>query len=225
MNDNIKTLLICLATLVGTLAVVIAAFAIVVRYKTTARRRKIEQYGRESEARIDALLKKNFGDAAVFSGIYLPYLNTPDKHAEIDHLVITRSGVYVIEVKSHNGYIQSPDERNWWQTYNDKKIQFYNPIRQNNTHVKIVQEILKAEGQYNVPMYNIVVFTSHRVTFSKKHDNVIPTEGLVGYIRRVGKKNALSTSQVGRVRRAIAGKIVSGKDVARKHKRAIRNYK
>ena len=155
--------------LASVLAVIVAAsviFTVVIKIQTAARRRKVEGYGRESEARIDALLKKAFGDDAVFSGVFLPYLRSETgKHAEIDHIVVTRSGVCVVEVKSHNGMIRCPDEKYWWQTYNDKKISFYNPIRQNKTHQKIVGELLRSEGQYNVPVYSVVVLTSRRETF------------------------------------------------------------
>lgn len=222
--------LIVIAASLG--AVILAAviiFFIVVKIQTAARRKKIEGYGRESEIRIDSLLKKAFGDDAVFSGIYLPYLNSENKkHAEIDHLVITRSGICVVEVKSHNGYIRCPDERYWWQTYNEKKISFYNPLRQNKTHSKIVTEILKTEGQYKVPVYSVVVFTSHRVTFSHTYPNVIKESELVSYIKKNGRKNALTTTQTRRIRGLIshtAQKTAKDKSVARRHKRSVRKYR
>lgn len=226
MNENIKFLLICLATLAGALAIVFIVFFIVVHHKTAAKRRQVEGYGRESEQRIDAMLKKAFGESAVITGIYLPYINLDyEKHAEIDHIVCIRSGVYVIEVKSHNGFIRNPNEHDWWQTYNDKKIRFYNPLRQNNTHCKILQDILKSEGQYNVPLYNVVVFTSNRVTFSHKYDNLIRQPELVGYIRRTGKKNAMSSQQTARIRSIIKAHAVRDPAVAKKHKNALRKYR
>ena len=214
----------------GALATVIAVATVVlvllIKFKSAARRRKIEGYGRESEARIDAMLKKAFGDEAVFSGIYLPYLRSNEKkYAEIDHLVVTRAGICVIEVKSHNGYIRCPDEHSWWQTYNDKKISFYNPLRQNKTHQKIVGEILRAEGHYNVPIYSVVVFTSRKVTFSHTYKNVIRTDALIDYVRKNGKKNALSTSQTRRVRDIIKHKSTTDSSVKRRHKRALRSHK
>lgn len=99
------------------------------------------------------MLKKAFGEENVMTGVYLPYINLDyDKFAEIDQIVILRSGVFVIEVKSHNGFIDNPNQHDWWQTYNDKKIRFYNPLRQNNTHARIVGDILKSGGQYKVPI-------------------------------------------------------------------------
>ena len=139
MTENIKILLVSALTLVGALAVVMIVFAIVVRRHMARQRKKVESFGKESEQRVDAMLKKAFGEENVMTGVYLPYINLDyDKFAEIDQIVILRSGVFVIEVKSHNGFIDNPNQHDWWQTYNDKKIRFYNPLRQNNTHARIV---------------------------------------------------------------------------------------
>ena len=220
------TIITILASILAVVILTAVIFTVIVKIQTAARRKKIESYGRESEARIDALLKKAFGDDAVFSGVFLPYLRSENgKHAEIDHLVVTRSGICVIEVKSHNGQIRCPDEKYWWQTYNDKKISFYNPLRQNKTHTKIVGELLRFEGQYNVPVYSVVVFTSRRVTFSHKYSNLIKTDQLVDYIKRNGKKNALSTSQTRRVRDIIKHSASKSKRVARRHRTAMRSYR
>lgn len=227
MNEPIQTVIIIAAALLGVVTVAAVVFVLLIKFQTAAKRRKIESYGRESEARIDAMLKKAFGDDAVFSGVYLPYLNSQSgKHAEIDHLVVTRSGVCVIEVKSHNGNIRCPaDEKFWWQTYNDKKISFYNPLWQNKTHSKIVGELLRSEGHYNVPIYSVVVFTSRRVTFSHTNKYVIKSDELVDFIKKNGKKNALSTSQTRRVRDIIKHRRSKERSVARRHRSAMRKYK
>ena len=226
MNESIKLLLICLAALAVSLAVVIFVFVAIIHIRTTAARRKIEDYGRPSEKKIDSLLKKAFGENAVLTGIYLPYIKLNyDKQAEIDHIVVLRSGVYVIEVKSHNGRIYNPNEHDWLQTYNDKKLRFYNPLRQNNTHVRIINDILKSEGQYNVPLYNIVVFTSNKVSFTHKYDNLIKTNELIDYIRKNGKKNALSTKQTARIRSIIKLHAIRDPKIMRRHKNEMRKYK
>lgn len=225
MTENIKILLVSALTLVGALAVVMIVFAIVVRRHMARQRKKVESFGKESEQRVDAMLKKAFGEENVMTGVYLPYINLDyDKFAEIDQIVILRSGVFVIEVKSHNGFIDNPNQHDWWQTYNDKKIRFYNPLRQNNTHARIVGDILKSGGQYNVPIHNVVVFTSNRVSFSNKYDNLLKKHEFIGYIKRVGKKNSMSVTQTSRVRALIKSKAVTGTKVERSHRNAMRKY-
>ena len=119
----------------------------------------------------------------------------------------------------------NPNEHDWLQIYNDKKLKFYNPLRQNNTHVRIINDILKSEGQYNVPLYNIVVFTSNKVSFTNSYENLIKTSQLVTYIRRHGKKNALSTAQTARIRAIIKRHAIRDPRVMRRHKNEMRKYK
>ncbi len=223
MDANIKTAVIIAVTLAIIILIAVLTLTVLIKLQSAARRKKIEGFGKQSEERTDALLKKAFGSEAVFSGVFLPYLGSSEgKHAEIDHLVITRNGICVIEVKSHNGQIRCPDERYWWQTYNEKKISFYNPLWQNKTHSKIVGEIMRSEGQYDIPIYSVVVFTSRRVTFSHQHKYVIKIDGLVDFIRKNGRKNSLSQSRVKRIRDIIARKASQSRSVQKSHKADMR---
>ena len=79
-------------------------------------------------------------------------------------------------------------------------------------------------GQYNVPIHNVVVFSSIRVSFSYKYDNLLKKHELIGYIKRVGKKNSMSVTQTSRVRALIKSKAVTGTKVERSHRNAMRKY-
>ena len=58
---------------------------------------------------------------------------------QIDHVVISKYGIFVIETKQYNGYIQGGEyDKNWVQ---NKKIQINNPIHQNYGHVKSLCEV------------------------------------------------------------------------------------
>lgn len=225
MNETTKIILICLVTLAVSLSVIYTVFSIFLKFKMSSKRRQVEGYGKQSEQRVESLLIKAFGADVVMTGVYLPYIKLDyEKFAEIDHIVINRGGVFVIEVKSHNGYIKCPNEHDWWQTYNDKKLRFYNPLRQNSTHVKIIQDILRSEGQYNVPLRSVVVFTSNRVTFSQRYENLVRTHELTGYIKRLSKKNSISASQVTKVRKIIEYHAVTTHIAAKRHRDEMRRY-
>lgn len=77
--------------------------------------------------------------------------------SQIDHVVVFRSGLAVIETKNWAGrvYGKGPD-RQWTMTMGKNKYRKLNPIVQNKGHIKALQ---KAIGGI-IPMYNIVVFTS-----------------------------------------------------------------
>ena len=69
---------------------------------------------------------------------------------QIDHVVISKYGIFVIETKQYNGYIQGGEyDKNWVQ---NKKIQIHNPIHQNYGHVKSLCEILNLHENFFIPI-------------------------------------------------------------------------
>ena len=73
----------------------------------------------------------------VLRNVYVPMEN-PDETTEIDVLYITRKGVFVIESKNYSGWIfGSEGDRNWTQTLpGGNRQRFYNPVKQNATHIR-----------------------------------------------------------------------------------------
>ncbi len=79
-----------------------------------------------------------------------------DITTQIDQVVISPYGIFVIETKSMSGWIfGSPDRAQWTQTFPRHKQKFQNPLRQNFRHVAAVQELLML-GSHQV--FNVVVF-------------------------------------------------------------------
>jgi hypothetical protein len=84
-------------------------------------------------------------------------LQTDRGTTEIDHIVVSIYGIFVIETKDYYGYIVGDEHAKEWTKEVNGEIQtFYNPLRQNYGHVKALEKIL------NIPEYKfipIVVFT------------------------------------------------------------------
>ncbi len=75
---------------------------------------------------------------------------------QIDHVVVSESGVFVIETKNMAGWIFGQEQQaRWTQVLYRKKLQFQNPLRQNYRHVKVVQDLLGLEAD---KLFNLVVF-------------------------------------------------------------------
>lgn len=90
-----------------------------------------------------ALTNKNLdGELVVLKNIYVP---TQGKTTEIDLLMIHEKGIFVFESKNYSGWIfGSADQLNWTQSLqNGDKNKFYNPIRQNRTHIKTLAAFLE----------------------------------------------------------------------------------
>ena len=204
-------------------------FAAVVTYFTALnkKRKKVSEilrYGKESEKTVRYALITRFGASRVFSSFYLPCINKENEsYTEIDNLVITKGGIVVIEVKSHNGKIDNRDDY-WKQYYGDKYVEFYNPIKQNAGHVRAVADILHKENVYNVPIYNVVVFTSRNVSFAKRYDEIFSFKSMMSKIHDICHANVLSYSEMRRLQKIIAAWYTNSRQAQKKHQEALRQY-
>lgn len=76
---------------------------------------------------------------------------------QIDHIYINKYGIWVIETKNYSGKIYGNANANKWTqvlAYGKEKNKFYNPIKQNQTHIYRLSNYLKVKGVFN----NVVVF-------------------------------------------------------------------
>nr|WP_272878487.1 nuclease-related domain-containing protein [Clostridium sp. Cult3] len=94
------------------------------------------------------------------------YIPKDDKTTEIDIIFIHQTGIYVIESKNYGGWIfGNENNKNWLQTFkNGHKSYFYNPIWQNNTHIKCLKNLLKDEKD---DVYTSIIVFSERCTLKK----------------------------------------------------------
>lgn len=78
--------------------------------------------------------------------------------SQIDHVVVSKYGVFVIETKNYKGWIfGSENAYEWTQVIFNNKYKLYNPVKQNLGHVKALQANL---ADYpNLDYFPIVVFT------------------------------------------------------------------
>lgn len=99
-------------------------------------------------------------------------LETGKGTTQIDHVVVSKYGVFAIETKNYRGEIYGDDNRKewtqmivtevtypkkWWKTYTYvTKSHFYNPVKQSLAHVYAVKKLLS--DWPNLPIVPIVVF-------------------------------------------------------------------
>ena len=76
---------------------------------------------------------------------------------QIDHVLLTRKGIFVIETKNYSCMVYGHEEENKWcqvLSYGKVKNYFYNPIKQNMTHVSIVKNVLNLRES----VFSLVIF-------------------------------------------------------------------
>lgn len=148
-------------------------------------------------------------------------LNTSRGTSQLDHLLITKQGLVVIETKNYSGVVYGDAEAKLWTqsfpgSYSEPR-QFYNPIQQNKGHISALRGILK--DHKNIPIHSLVVFPDS-CSFPH-HPGVVSFSALPGAIKLImADKPALSDEQV----KDIAGIIDKSTNLDRSA-RAAHNYK
>jgi len=109
-----------------------------------------------------AINKKIKGKYVVLKNIYIPH---EEKTTEIDLIMVHEKGIFVFESKNYSGTIYGEiDQLNWIQVLdNGSKNKFYNPIRQNQTHIKALAKYLDLPEE---DFLSYVIF-SERCTLKK----------------------------------------------------------
>lgn len=98
---------------------------------------------------------------------------------QIDHVVISKYGIFVIETKQYNGYIKGNDyDKRWLIKNGKKKIYVNNPLHQNYGHVKSLEEILNLPEEKFISL----VCIPSRATVSVKSNNVTRIYDLIDKI-------------------------------------------
>ncbi|MEK5443425.1 NERD domain-containing protein [Fredinandcohnia sp. FSL W7-1320] len=119
----------------------------------------------------------------VFNDVLIPLKNR--KSSQIDHVVVSPYGIFVIETKNYKGWIYGDSKSKYWtQVIYKRKEKLYNPIWQNYGHIKALQEYL---GMENEEPYHSIISFSNRATLKKIETNssnvsVVYSSRLVGTI-------------------------------------------
>lgn len=89
-------------------------------------------------------------------------LKIGESSTQIDHIVISKSGLHVIETKNLKGWIHGHENSEYWkQTIFYQKYRFKNPVKQNYIHVQILKKILS--NYPGIKYHPIIVFTGTAV--------------------------------------------------------------
>lgn len=134
-----------------------------------------------SEAVVSRTLAQAFA-APVYHLLNNLTIQTQDGTTQVDHVLVSRFGVFVIESKHYKGWIfgdaKSPT---WTHVLFTQKFRFQNPLRQNYKHVMSVQAIL----DFLPPgcVHSVVVFTGDAEFKTLRPEGVCTLDGLVPYLQ------------------------------------------
>ncbi len=141
-----------------------------------------ESPGSIGEAAVRHLLVHAFSDPAyhLLNNITIP---VEDGTTQIDHILLSRHGIFVIETKHYSGWIfANPRSATWSQVRFRRKSRFQNPIRQNYKHLQVIKSILHFIPPEHI--HSLVVFTGDAQFKTEKPQGVLHLAELADHIRQ-----------------------------------------
>lgn len=146
---------------------------------------------------------------------------------QIDHIIISRYGVFVIETKNLHGKIYGSGNAEFWKQYLPdigykrygftQEHQLRNPIWQNEGHINTLRRLV---FDNDIPIYGIVVFPVGTELYVTAEQPVLKMWGMVPYIKQY-KKEVLSSSQMDFYRRRLLEFISTSESDREEHLRNV----
>lgn len=131
--------------------------------------------GEYNVAQVLELLDKN--EYKVINGLLIPFKN--GNTVQIDHLIVARTGIFVIETKNISGIVKKQDDNFWFQVNGKYTNTFYSPIKQNSGHILAIKKILGINSERI--FHSIAVFPNDtKVEISD--DRIVTIDGLCAKI-------------------------------------------
>jgi hypothetical protein len=146
----------------------------------------------------------------VFHDVVLP---SGGGTARIDHLVVSKSGIFVIDSIYAPGRVDGSEVQERWRRKRfGRASRFDNPVHRNRVHVDAVAAALNAPVSV---MQGAVVLVGAQLARDGRPVQVVEPERLLGWIRRAGQPK-LDEQQVARALRGIeSARLVSANGGAR----------
>lgn len=114
-------------------------------------------------------------------------LPTDDGTTQIDHVIVSQYGIFVVETKNMNGWIFGcRDKKMWTQTIFKHKTRFQNPLHQNYKHIKTLEKLLDISSE---KFFSLIVFVGDATFKTPMPPNVTYPRGYIKFIN--SQKNTL----------------------------------
>ena len=142
---------------------------------------------------------------------------------QIDHVVISQYGIFVIETKFYKGWIYGGENSEFWtQNIYGNKYTLRNPILQNAGHVRVLRQMLKDYG--DIPFIPIVAFSRQATLGVSSGTPVIYWNQIRKVIGQFKEKRIAPDAVNGIYNKLIESNIPDSKESRREHIRNVRSY-
>jgi restriction system protein len=137
--------------------------------------------GPAGERVVSGYLKRHLDDK-IYKLIHNVTLDIAGDTTQIDHIVVSKFGIFVIETKNYSGWIFGNEKHaTWTQSIYGKTYRFQNPLRQNYKHLKALEITLNVSFDKLKP---VIVFVGKSEFKTHMPDSVTSNRGVIDYILR-----------------------------------------
>ena len=135
--------------------------------------------GTKGEKRVSSVLNKL--DKSKYKILNDVLVRAKDKTVQIDHIVVSIYGIFVIETKNYSGNIYGDGYKDKWTQYiGREKNLFQNPLRQNYGHYKTIADLLNISDDKLIKP--VVVFAGTAKLKISNANNVVYIRNLYNYV-------------------------------------------
>lgn len=166
---------------------------------------------------ISAKIHLNKDKYHVLRDVSLP---TVDGTTQIDHIVVSEYGVFVIETKNMKGWIfGGAQQKTWTQKIFKHTKKFQNPLHQNYKHVETLKALLELNERQ---IFSVVVFVGSGTFKTEMPENVINGPGLIKYIK-AKDQHVLFDADVRMILSKIeAERLISSREASEAHRNHVK---
>lgn len=126
-------------------------------WRSFLKKRRLIRKGKRAEKSVAKELKRlRKRDNIVLNDLLIP--SATGRSSQIDHVVVSRRGIFVIETKSHAGRITGSEHSQYWQQHlSDRSKTLYNPLLQNRAHIRTLRRLIPETDEDR--FVSVVLFT------------------------------------------------------------------
>ncbi|MCG9623012.1 NERD domain-containing protein [Vibrio diabolicus] len=118
-------------------------------------------------------------DYTLIKDVTLP---TSDGTTQVDHIVVSKYGIFVVETKNMKGWIfGSARQKQWTQKIYRHSSKFQNPLHQNYKHIKALETLLVCNEDH---LHSVIVFIGDSTFKTEMPPNVTYARGSIRYIQQ-----------------------------------------
>lgn len=160
--------------------------------------------------------------------ILLNDLTLPDgagATTQIDHLLLSPYGIFVIETKNYKGWIfASARQKQWTQKIYKNSYTFQNPIHQNYKHIKVLEQLLTDIVEPDL-LHSVIVFMPDAVFKTPMPNEVFRGAAWTDYVKSFDQQ-MISETKLKRIQLRLEKELLEKSwKTNRKHVESLKQHK